>query len=138
MYTYYYSELIDTNFYDNKININKLDIIIKKYDLLYKGFLKEYWINNILIISSSKTIKFKKIIDDEIKYEQNYLIHKFIEKECKPFNFYETHTEEKYELYESNINNIKILCKKYDEYITLQFISENIININNFLYYNNI
>ena len=36
------------------------------------------------------------------------------------------------------INNIKIIVKEYDDYITLHYESKNIINNNNFLYYINI
>jgi len=135
MYNYYYCNILKDNFYENKINLNKLNIIIKKYKLIEKGFIKEYWINNILIISNKNIISFKKIIDKEIKYDNNYLIQQYEEQKCIPFNFQKCHSEDEYILYENIINNIQIQLKKYDNYITLHFISENIINIDNFLYY---
>ena len=47
--------------------------------------------------------------------------------------------EEYYEdvnIYENIINDIKIVLKKFSEYITLEFESNNLINNNNFLCYN--
>ena len=58
MYTYYYCKLINNheniNIYDNKINLNKLSYLIEKYKLNYKNIIKEYWINNVQIISDKK------------------------------------------------------------------------------------
>ena len=71
MYNYYYCNKLKENFYENKINLNELDFMIDKYKLINEGFHKEYWINNISIISNKNTIEFKKIIDKEIKYEDN-------------------------------------------------------------------
>ena len=135
MYNYYYCNELKDNFYENKIDFKKLNFLIDKYKLIDEGTHKEYWINNILIISNKNTIEFKKIIDEEIKYENNYLIQKYEEKECIPFNFNESHSEDEYILYTNILNNIKIHLKKYDNYITIQYISENKINIDNFLYY---
>lgn len=135
MYNYYYCKKLKDNLYENKIDSGNLDFLIDKYKLINKGIFKEYWINNVLITSNKKTITFKKIIDEEIKYENNYLIQKYEEKECIPFNFNESHSEDEHILYTNILNNIKIQLKKYDNYITIQYISENIINIDNFLYY---
>lgn len=135
MYNYYYCKKLRDNLYESKIDSEKLTSLIDKYKLINKGIFKEYWINNVFITSAEKTITFKKIIDEEIKYENNYLIQKYEEKECIPFNFYESHSEDEYILYTNILNNIRIQLKKYDNYITIQYISENIINIDNFLYY---
>ena len=136
MYKYYYCRQIDDNFFNNKISLDKLSHLIKKYELELLGTIKEYWINNVLIISNKKDIKFFKIIDKEIKYENNYLIQEYISKNCSPFNFNNVHLEEEYILYENTLNNIKIILKKYEDYITLEFETVNLINIDNFLYYN--
>jgi len=135
MYKYYYCNQIDDNFFNNKIALDKLPHLIKKYELKHLGPIKEYWINNVLIISNKKDIKFFKIIDKEIKYEKNYLIQEYISKNCSPFNFNNVHLEEEYILYENTLNNIKIILKKYEDYITLEFETVNLINIDNFLYY---
>ena len=47
MYKYYYCKKINKNFYNSKINLDKLSYLIKKYDLKYKNYIKEYWINNV-------------------------------------------------------------------------------------------
>jgi hypothetical protein len=136
MYKYYYCKHINDKFYDSKININNLSSLIDKYNLELKKHIKEYWINNVQVISNKDNIEFYKISDKEIKYENNYIIQEYIIENCQPFNFNDVHSEEEYILYENTINNIKIILKKYTEYITLEFKSENLINNDNFLYYN--
>ena len=136
MYKYYYCNKIDDNLFNNKISFDKLSHLIKKYELKHLGPIKEYWINNVLIISNKKDIKFFKIFDIEITYENNYLIQEYISKNCISFNFNNIHLEDEYILYENTLKNIKIILKKYKDYITLEFETVNLINIDNFLYYN--
>ena len=136
MYKYYYCKQINDNFYNSKINLDKISYLIKKYDLKYKNYIKEYWINNVLILSNNNDIKFYKIYDKDIQYQNEYIIKSYEIIECIPFNFNETHLEEEYILYENVINDIKVVLKKYSEYITLEFESNNLINNNNFLCYN--
>ena len=136
MYKYYYCKHINDNFYNSKININNLSSLIDKYNLVLKNYIKEYWINNVQIISNKNNIEFYKINDKEIKYKNNYIIQEYNIEDCSPFNFNGAHMEDEYILYENIINNIKIILKKYDNYITLEFQSENLINNDKFLYYN--
>jgi hypothetical protein len=136
MYKYYYCNLINDNFYNNKINLNKFSYLIKKYDMNLKYNVKEYWINNVLIISNKVDIKFYKINDKDIKFQNEYIIKSYDINECIPFNFNNTHIDEEYILYENIINDIKVILKQYSEYITLEFESNNLINNNNFLCYN--
>ena len=144
MYNYYFCNKINDDrqrqIYDQKININKLQYFIDKYNLICKDKVKEYWINNVNIISNNGHLSFHKIIDGTTGYDNNYLIHNYDKEICMPFNFYESHLEDEYTIYENIIEeDIKIIIKKYDDYITLHYESENIINNNNnFLYYNNI
>ena len=44
MYKYYYCKQINDNFYNSKINLDNLSYLIKKYNLEYKNYIKEYWI----------------------------------------------------------------------------------------------
>ena len=136
MYKYYYCKQINENFYNSKINLDKLSYLIKKYNLEYKNYIKEYWINNVLILSNNNNIKFYKIYDKDIQYQNEYIVKSYDINECIPFNFNETHIEEEYILYENVINDIKVVLKKFSEYITLEFESNNLINNNNFLCYN--
>ena len=136
MYKYYYCKQINDNFYNSKINLNKLSYLIKKYNLEYKNYIKEYWINNVLIVSNNNDIKFYKIYDKDIQYQNEYIVKSYDTDECIPFNFNKTHLEEEYILYENVINDIKVVLKKFSEYITLEFESNNLINNNNFLCYN--
>ena len=136
MYKYYYCELISSHFYNSKISLNKLSYLIEKYGLNLKSDVKEYWINNIQIISDKNNVKFNKVIDKNIRYDNEYLIQEYNIDGCEPFNFNEIHLEEEYVLYENIISDIKIILKKYLGYTTLEFESKNLINNNNFLCYN--
>ena len=139
MYNYYFCSNINDEIYDQKININKLQYFIDRYNLISIGLIKEYWINNVNIISNNNNLSFHKIIDGTTGYDNNYLIHNYDKEICIPFNFYESNLEDEYSLYENIEYDIKIIIKKYDYYITLHYESENIINNNNkFLYYYNI
>ena len=79
---------------------------------------------------------FYKIYDKNINYYSEYLIHEYLLENSEPFNFNKTNLEEEYILYENTINDIKIILKKYIDYITLEFETNNLINNNNFLCYN--
>jgi|MDSY01.1.fsa_nt_gb hypothetical protein len=133
MYNYYFCFKINDEFYNHKLDLDKLSYLIEKYDLKCKGNIKEYWINNVRIISNDN-IQFNKIIDKDTHFTDNYLIQQYDILECDTFSFYESHLEEKYILYENIIDDIKIIVKKYDNFITLTYESENNID-NNFLYY---
>ena len=136
MYNYYYCDKLNNKFYNQKININNLPSLINKYKLINKGIIKEYWINNIKITSNNSEIKFYKVLDKNIFYKNNYLIQEYDQYDMNPFNFYETHLENEYILYENTIEDIDIFLKKYDDYITIEFCSKNLINNDNFLCYN--
>ena len=136
MYNYYYCDKLNNKFYNQKININNLPSLINKYKLINKGIIKEYWINNVKIISNKDDIKFYKVIDKNISYKNNYLIQEYDQYDMNSFNFYETHLENEYILYKNTIEDIDIFLKKYDDYITIEFCSKNLINNDNFLCYN--
>ena len=53
MYKYYYCDKINDEIFNNNININKLQYLIDKYNLICKNKAREYWINNVLIISKN-------------------------------------------------------------------------------------
>ena len=134
MYNYYFCSKLDDEFYDHKLDISHLPKLIDKYDLKYINHIKEYWINNVQIISDKDNIQFYKIIDKNICFDNNYIQQEYQISNCDKFNFNESDLEEEYNLYENIINDIKINVKKYDNFITLTYESENNID-NNFLYY---
>ena len=135
MYNYYFCSKIDeSEFYDHKLDISHLPNLINKYDLKYINHIKEYWINNVQIISDKNNVCFYKIIDKNIQYDKNYIIQEYEISNCKKFNFNQSQLEEEYNLYENTINDIKIKVKKYHNFITLMYESKNNID-NNFLYY---
>tara|TARA_B100001057_G_scaffold457250_1_gene505388 strand:- start:467 stop:874 length:408 start_codon:yes stop_codon:yes gene_type:complete len=134
MYNYYFCSKLDDEFYDHKLDISHLPKLIDKYDLKYINHIKEYWINNVQIISDKDNIQFKKIIDKNIHFDNNYIQQEYQISNCDKFNFNESDLEEEYNLYENIINDIKIKVKKYDNFITLIYESKNNID-NNFLYY---
>ena len=134
MYNYYFCSKIDDEFYDHKLDISYLPKLINKYDLKYINHIKEYWINNVQIISDKNNIQFNKIIDINISYKNNYIEQEYQISNCVKFNFNKSDLEDEYNLYENIIDNIKIKVKKYDNFITLTDESKNNID-NNFLYY---
>mgnify|MGYP001484503436 CR=1 FL=1 len=134
MYNYYFCSKIDDEFYNHKLDISHLPKLIDKYDLKYINHIKEYWINNVQIISDKNNIQFNKIIDINISYKNNYIKKKYQISNCDKFNFNKSDLEDEYNLYENIINDIKIKVKKYDNFITLMYESKNNID-NNFLYY---
>jgi hypothetical protein len=134
MYKYYYCDKINDEIFNNKITIDKFNDLIEKYKLVCKDKVKEYWINNVMILSNNSNLTFNKVIDKEILFDNNYLIQELVMSECKPFNFHKTDLELEYILYENIIDNIKIILKKYNDYITLEYETDNLINIDNFLY----
>ena len=133
MYNYYFCSKINDEFYDHKLNNEYLSQLIDRYDLICKDKVKEYWVNNVQIISNGD-LQFNKIIDRDVKYHNNYLIQEYDKLECDKFSFYESHLEEEYILYENIIKDVTIIVKKYEDFITLMYESENNID-NNFLYY---
>ena len=134
MYNYYFCSTINNTFYDHKLSNKYLSHLIDKYDLICKGDVKEYWINNVQIISTNDDLQFNKIIDRDVEYHNNYLIQEYDKLECDKFSFYESHLEEEYILYGNIVKGVKIIVKKYKDFITLMYESENNID-DNFLYF---
>jgi len=134
MYNYYFCSKINDEFYDHKLNLNKLSYLIIKYDLKYINPIKEYWINNIQIISNENELLFNRIIDKNISFNNNYIKQEYDISNCDKFNFSIVDLEQEYILYENTINDIKIKVKKFNDFITLMYESKNNID-DNFLYY---
>ena len=68
MYNYYFCSKIDDEIYDHKLDISHLPKLIDKYDLKYINHIKEYWINNVQIISDKNynSQKIKSLIANQI------------------------------------------------------------------------
>lgn len=122
-------------FFNLEISYRYFTDICSKYKLVDKGIFKEYIIDNSIITKSQEyTIIFTNEYLETELINDNILLKKEINKD-KGFNleqFDYSDNEYKYNLYESNIDDIHIICKKYSEYITLSFESEkkeNIINL---------
>ena len=105
MYCYHYCKKLNNNFFNENISLNNLDFLIKELNLIKKGVIKEYWINNVQIISLNNNLSFNYINDISIHYKNNFLIQNYDKIKCKPFNFYDI---EKYWLAAcpKNINSI--------------------------------
>tara|TARA_B100000029_G_scaffold516538_1_gene630661 strand:- start:2011 stop:2394 length:384 start_codon:yes stop_codon:yes gene_type:complete len=125
MFIYSSCTTIGDNLFDEKISIDKKEEYINKYKLENKGNIKEYWINNVCIIDRNGDKTYKYIKDVSVEYENNMLLQEIDVTDCIPFNFYKTDIEYEYELYESTINGIVYQLKKYDNFITYSYISEN-------------
>lgn len=122
MFIYHYCEKENEYLFNEKININQKDIIIQKYKLNKIGKIKEYWENNILIISDTNKLNFFRIIDHDIFYQDNFLVNSYEKERIDPYEFYKTDTEESYIKYENKLDNIKIILKEYSDYLSFQCI----------------
>ena len=139
MYNIYPCVKINDIQFDSKKDISLVTQYIDKFKLKVSCFQKEYWINNICIKISEKTPPiFKYLKDDNIDYDKknNLLIQKYTFEHCDPYNFYQSDNEEIYELYENSIDNVSIILKKYDNYFTLNFETNDLSNFyNNDIFY---
>lgn len=124
MFIFHYCEKENDYLFNEKVNCNKKDIIIQKYKLNKIGKIKEYWENNILILSDINKIDFFRIIDQDVFYEDNFLVNSYKKEKINPYQFYKTDTEEIYIKYENIIGDIKIILKEYNDYLTFQCICE--------------
>lgn len=127
------SETIESDIYDIKIPLSMKDEIINNYKLEPYGQVKEYWINNVKIISNNDGFLFDYFIDEnsEIDHDLNILIEKYKKVESQSFNFYDSDIEEAYELYQKKNKEYLVQMKIYDNYLVLELSSENLSEIKN-------
>lgn len=127
------SDTIETNIYDIKLPLSMKDEIINKYKLESYGRVKEYWINNVKIISNNRDVSFHYFIDqnNEIDEDLNILIEKYKKIKCESFNFYHSDTEEEYESYQNENRDYIVQMKKYESYLVLELTGENLSQIKN-------
>ena len=111
--------------YNSKLSFDKKDNLIKKYNLKYIDQFKKYTIQNIEIVSNMNSIQFYKLKDKQIINNlEVYKISKSI-----PFSFFEIDQEEYYKLYTNTINDVEILMKIYDSYINIEYLTEELNNL---------
>jgi len=131
MFLIHICKQINENSYDRRLEKSRKNEIYKIYNLENKGEYKEYWENNVCILVSGVSRSFNYIEDKLISYhnDKNYLLHEINMKPCPPYNFFNVHHEEKYTLYENEIDNVRIQLKEYNTYLTLSFQMENISHL---------
>lgn len=138
MFLFHQCQKIDENTFNEKIPLQDIDFYIEKYKLNKKGQEKEYWINNLRIISNeNKDLNFTFFKDIEIYHENNFLIQEYEKFNCNPYNFYNVEHEENYEKYENIINDVEVILKKFEGFFTICFSSNNKENFKDFFLYNN-
>lgn len=120
MFLFHYCKQIKNNIFDEKISKEELNNLIQKYSLKKKGSIKEYWINNVQIISHKNKLSYNYIKDIDIQVINNFIIQEFESKICKPFNFYKTDLEYEYILYTAFINNVFINIKEFTNYLVIE------------------
>lgn len=127
------SSIINDEIMDVKIPLKNKNQIIKKFNLLSLGKVKEYWINNLNILNINGSFKYDYVID-EINYidkDKKLFIEMNKKIECIPFNFYKCDIEEEYELYKNNGNLFDVRMKVFHDYIILEIIGEKLDEIKN-------
>ena len=125
MFIYNFCKSLDNGIYDEKIKIEEKDFYIEKYNLIRKGNVKEYWMNNVMVLDNDNNKIFKYVEDISVQYADNYLIQEIKMDDCISFNFFKTDTETKYELFENVVDEITHVLKVYDDFITYSYKSEN-------------
>ena len=111
--------------YNSKLSFDKKDNLIEKYNLKYVDQYKKYTIQNIEIISNLNSIQFYKLKNKQIINNlEVYEIYKSI-----PFSFFDSDTEEIYQLYMNTIHNVDILMKKYKKFIRIEYLTEDLKNL---------
>ncbi len=123
---FFIKNIINESIINIKFDLSDIDYYIHKYNLLCKGVCKIYYLNNLEITSDSNKLEFYKIIDKNIIIKEKHLIIEQEKTIMEPFLFYDSDYEETYELYENNIDNLKIILRKYKNYFELEFLTNNL------------
>ena len=111
--------------YNTNLTLDKYNDLIEKYNLKYVDQCKKYTIQNIEIISNLNSIQFYKLKNKQnIDNFEVYEIYKSI-----PFSFFDSDTEEIYQLYMNSIHNVDILMKKYKNFIKIEYLTEDLKNL---------
>jgi hypothetical protein len=129
MYLIYPCKKENENIFNIKIDLKLKENILKKFKFKYCGKIKDYYKNNYYISSTSTNISFFKIKETNSYFKNSFLFIEYIKEEQNPFNFYKVDYDEEYHLYESKKGNINILLKEFNRYLELEFITEDLKNI---------
>ena len=109
-------DIIDNDLYNIKIPIIFLRKYINKFKLNFIGTQKEYFLNNVIILSNGIYNKYYRRIYDKINISEHGLEISYEDKEIIPFNFYNCDHSEIYKLYKKD----NISLKLYDNYFILE------------------
>ena len=131
-YSFYKCNVINDIFYDEKIENKFKNKYLSKYKLIKKGSVKQYWINNVVVHMTDSNKLFNYVRDISVHFDKlnNVLVHEYVKENCDPFGFYVVDIENEYNLYESEIDNVKVLLKDFKEYFTLEYSCDDISDFN--------
>tara|TARA_Y100000996_G_C22398703_1_gene592234 strand:+ start:258 stop:659 length:402 start_codon:yes stop_codon:yes gene_type:complete len=132
--------MVDENIYNIKIPLKEKNKIIEQFNLNGPQETKEYWINNVCILSDKNSRQFYYINDKEIQRDEKnkMLIHNFDKCMCKVFSFFHVDSEEEYLLYTNEIDNVIVSLKEFNDYLTLDFNCKELSTFNSLKNINNI
>jgi len=121
----------EKEFFNLKIDLKHFTNIKSKNGLDEKGFYKEYIMNNTCIQVSDKDTRVQEFIETDTIITKNLIIMEGdLTQVDKKDVFYDTDSEFKYILFESDVkdvndvsedNNVIIQCKKFHDYFTLSY-----------------
>jgi hypothetical protein len=126
MFKVYYGKSVNDIFFNSRIDIKNKQFYIDKYNLKNKGKSKDYFYNNIKINCLNNVFEFRKYISKNVIIKDNHLIEEFDDISFNNFNFFNVDYEEEYELYCNIKAEGKILLKDFNEYITLEIITDDL------------
>jgi hypothetical protein len=110
---------------NGRIPLSKLSKILESFEFKNIGELKEYWIHTIQILSNKNTLYFFQVNDKDCNFEDGWICQECKQIKIHPFQFYQTDTEEIYNLYEAKYNHMIIRIQVYPDYFILKIISDN-------------
>ena len=84
--------------------------------------------NNVVITMNPNGYSYNFEEDISIRIKDEYIIREYTINECPLFNFYESDSEETYQLYgnDGENNDENIIVREYPDYFTFEIITSNI------------
>tara|TARA_Y100000389_G_scaffold204184_1_gene255439 strand:- start:1148 stop:1591 length:444 start_codon:yes stop_codon:yes gene_type:complete len=109
---------------NGRLPLSKLTTILQRFNFEFIGEIKEYWIHTIQIVSNKKTLDFFQVNDIDCNFENDWICQECKQIQIPAFHFYQTDTEEIYNLYEVKYKQLLLRIQVYPNYFLLKIVSE--------------
>lgn len=109
---------------NGKLPLSKLSILLERFNFDFIGKIKEYSIHTVQIVSNKNTLDFFQINDIACNFENDWICQECTRIQIPPFHFYQTDTEEIYNLYEVKYKQVLLRIQVFQDYFLFKIISE--------------